>query len=332
MTYFQVLAGFVLLLGGAECLVRGAVGLARRLGISALVIGMTVVAIGTSAPELVVSVRAALGDAPGIALGNLVGSNIANVLLILGAAGLVAPVMASPDSRLHDALVLLGGSVLFAGLCWQGMLGLGSGLVLLAAFAGFLGFYYWRETRDNGAEARERVEEIEELSVLEESLWRAWLAVLVGLAGILFGADNLVDGGIEMARQFGVPEEVIGLTLIAVGTSLPELAASLVAAFRGHADVALGNVVGSNLFNILGVVGVVAVMTPLPVAAQIRHFDLWIMLAATGLVIPFLIGHWRFGARAAALFLTAYAGYIGVQAYGVARFLGNLGMGAAGGS
>ncbi len=325
MTYLQILGGLVLLIGGAEFLVRGAVGLARRLGVSPLVVGMTVVAMGTSAPELVVSLNAALTGAPGITLGNLVGSNIANVLLILGAVGLVMPFAAKPQARQRDALVLLGGSLLFAILCWRGTIGLWPGLILLAAFFGFLGHSYWSEIRADGAAAKERMEEVRELESTAGSAGMTWLALIGGLVAIIYGADLLVVGGVALAREHGVPEEVIGLTLIAIGTSLPELAASVVAAVRGHADVAIGNVVGSNLFNILGVVGVVAVTTPLPVAAQIQDFDIWVMLGTTVLVVPLLMGRWRFSAREALVFLFAYAGYIGIQFYGVSGLLARLG-------
>jgi cation:H+ antiporter len=325
MMYLQVLGGLALLLGGAEFLVRGAVGLAKRMGVSPLVVGMTVVAMGTSAPELVVSLNAALTGAPGIALGNLVGSNIANVLLILGAVGLVMAFAAKPQPRQRDALVLVGSSLLFAVLCWRGTIGLWQGLILLAAFFGFLGHSFWHEIRDDGVEAKERIEEVHELETMAGLAALTWLAVIGGLAAILYGADLLVGGGVALARTYGVPEEVIGLTLIAVGTSLPELAASVVAAVRGHADVALGNVVGSNLFNVLGVVGVVAVTTPLPVAEQIQDFDIWVMLGSTVLVVPLLMGRWRFSVGEGVVFLFAYAAYIGVQLYGVSGLLARIG-------
>ncbi len=320
MIYVQLIAGFMLLLGGAEVLVRGAIALAKRLAISPLIIGMTVVALGTSAPELVVSLDAALSGSPGIALGNVIGSNIANLLLILGAVGMVMPIAAQSDGLWRDGLILLGGSLLFAALCWSGMVGLWSGMLLLAVFVAFLGHSYWRETRNDGG-AETEVQKVVEIHGVPASVTAAWLVLAAGLAGVVYGADLLVMGGMAVAKAAGVSEEVIGLTLIAFGTSLPELAASVVAAWRGHADIALGNIVGSNLFNMLMIVGVVAVVTPLLVPVQIMVFDLWVMLAATVLFFPFLVGGLRFGRLAAGVFLAAYAAYIAVQAYGVQEIL-----------
>ncbi len=321
MMYIEVAFGFVLLLGAAEFLVRGAVVLAKKLGISPLVIGMTVVAVGTSAPELVVSLDAALEGVPGIAIGNVIGSNIANILLILGVACLVAPIPKRPDAHLHDGSILLAGSFLFALLAWQGEIGVIPGLVLLVFFFGFLGHSYWRGTRHGDQETSDQIAEVEQMAGVTTSLWKASLLLFGGLAGVTLGADILVEGGTAIARTFEVSEEVIGLTLIALGTSLPELAASVVAAYRGHADVALGNVVGSNLFNVVGIVGVVALVVPLPVGEQILAFDLWVMLGVTIILIPFLIKGWRFGRLPASVFLLAYIGYIALQGYGVGNII-----------
>jgi len=322
MMFVLVTVGFLLLLGGAEILVRGSVAIARQLEVSTLVIGMTVVAFGTSAPELVVSVNAALNDTAGIAVGNVVGSNIANVLLILGAAGLVHPIAARERPLVRDAAVLAAASILFVALAWNGTLGLLSGAVLLLAFFGFLIDSYRREARgEHGAAGESLIDEVDELGKVKGPGWWPWVLAVGGLIAILIGADLLVEGGVTIARTFGVPEEVIGLTLIAIGTSLPELAASVVAALRGHADVAVGNVIGSNLFNILGVAGTVAVMTSVAVPEQIRLFDSWVMLVATLVLLPFLVGGWRFGRRAGVIFLAAYAVYIALQAHGVSDLL-----------
>jgi len=321
MMYVKVAVGFVLLLVAAEFMVRGAVALARKMEISPLVIGMTVVAVGTSAPELVVGLQAGLSGAGGLALGNIVGSNIANVFLVLGAAGLVAPLVSKEGSLLRDGVVLFGGSVLFAFFCMQGSIGRVPGIILVVGLAGFLISSYRREHDQGGPDAELHLEELEEIGNLPNNMWIVIGALIGGIAGIMIGADLLVDGGINIARDFGVSEEVIGLTLIALGTSLPELAASVVAAFRGHADVAIGNVVGSNLFNVLGIGGVIAIVTPLPVSIQMTSFDIWIMLAATALVLPLLIRGWRLNRSVATIFVAFYAGYIGLQAYGVERAL-----------
>ncbi len=321
MMYLQVAAGFLLLLVAAEFMVRGAVALARKMNISPLVIGMTIIAVGTSMPELVVGLEAGLSGSPGLALGNIIGSNIANVLLVLGAAGIVAPIVSKEGSLLRDGVVLVGGSVLFTFFCMQGSIDRVSGIILVAGLAGFLIASYRREHNQGGPDAELHLEEVEEVGNLPDKIWIVWGALIGGIAGIILGADLLVEGGVSIARDFGVSEEIIGLTLIALGTSLPELAASVVAAFRGHADVAIGNVVGSNLFNILGIGGVVSIVTPLPVSDQIASFDIWVMLAATALVLPLLIWRWRLNRPVATVFLACYAGYVGLQAYGVERAL-----------
>ena len=316
MFYIQVALGFILLLGGAEFLVRGAVALARRFGVSPILIGMTIVAFGTSAPEFVVSVQAAMSGAGSLALGNIVGSNIANVLLILGVSGLVRPIAMKGILLLRDGSLLIGGSLLVAVLLWLDAITFWSGVAMLGIYLGFLVFSYWQETAGGNGTAELYVKEVEEFHNLPKTLWGMWGAVLAGMFGVGYGADLLVDGGTGIARSYGVSEEVIGLTMIAVGTSLPELVTSMVAAMRRHTDVAIGNVVGSNVINILGVTGVAAIFAPIPVPAQIVGFDLWVMLASTVLLAAFLVGGWRFGRGHAVLFLGAYILYLAVQATG----------------
>ena len=317
MMYIKVAIGFVLLLVAAEYMVRGAVALAKKLEISPLIIGMTIVAIGTSAPELVVGLQAGLAGVPGLALGNVVGSNIANVLLILGAAGLIAPIVSKAGALKRDALVLGAGSLLFAAFCLQGEIGVFGGSVLVTGLAVFLFLSYKREHDVGGPDAELHSDEVDEVGELPDNMLITLLALFGGMAGIIYGADLLVDGGVDIARTYGVSEEVIGLTLVALGTSLPELAASVVAALRGHADVAIGNVVGSNLFNVLGIAGVVAIVTPLPASVQIVSFDLWVMLGATACMLPILLWGWKLNRFVSVVFLALYAGYITMQAIGV---------------
>ncbi len=316
LMYLQVLAGFIVLVGAAEILVRGAVSLADRFGISPLVIGMTVVAVGTSAPELVVSLDAIFADASGLAVGNIVGSNIANVLLILGATCFFKPIIDHPGSSPMDGWILIGGSILFLGLCLYGPLGITAGVILLIAFFGFLGASYWRNSHDPKA-AKEAADEVIDLQGAPKPLFFAVIMVAVGLLGLGFGADLLVNGGVKIARTFGVSEEVIGLTLFALGTSLPELAASLVAAFRGHPAVAIGNVIGSNLFNILGIGGVMGLVAVVPIPEQILRFDIWVMFLATAVLLPVLVFNWRLPRTTGIALLVAYIGYVWIQAYGV---------------
>ena len=318
----QIIGGFLLLLGGAEIMVRGAVALARRFGISALVIGMTVVAFGTSAPELLVSLNAALSGAPGLAVGNVVGSNIANILLILGAAGLVTPIACAAAGLRRDGAILLAGTLIFAALSFRGVVDVWSGAVLLIAFAYFLWNSYKREAAGEGAATGGMAGEAGDLGMPPANLLVAVLMFLAGLAALLAGSELVVRGGVAAARLFGVSDAVIGLTVVALGTSLPELAASVVAAYRGHTDVALGNVVGSNMFNVLGVIGVVAVVTPVTVEARVVDFDIWIMIGATLLLLPFMMGGLRQIGRAPALaFLIMYMAYIGAIGLGIDRII-----------
>ncbi len=318
MMYIKVIIGFALLLVAADFMVRGGVALARKLGVSPLIIGMTIIAIGTSAPELVVGLEAGLNGVPGLAMGNVIGSNIANVLLILGGAGLIAPIVSRQQSLSRDALVLGIGSIVFAAFCLQGEVSRTGGIVLVVCLIAFLISSYVRDH----SEGNDGSEEVEEVGQLPDNMLITLIALFGGMAGIIYGADLLVDGGVEIALLFGVSEEVIGLTLVALGTSLPELAASVVAALRGHADVAIGNVVGSNLFNVLGIAGVVAIVVPLPVSSQLLSFDLWVMLATTAFMMPMLLWGWRLGRPAALVFLAAYGGYIALQASGVEQILG----------
>lgn len=319
--YLQLIGGFVVLLVAAEAMVRGSVILAEKLGISPMVIGMTVVAFGTSAPELVVSLNAALAGSAGLAVGNIVGSNIANVWLILGAACIVMPILAKPDALKRDVILLFGGTILFIIFAWQGVLGLTAGIVLLVVFLAFIVASYMRDKSDPKV-AKEKLEELEDLEKgIPKNTPVAIIATIIGIAGLAWGADLLVDGGSAIARSFGVTEEVIGLTLFAFGTSLPELAASVVAAYRGHPDVAIGNVVGSNVFNMMLVGGVVAALVGLPVPDQVIRFDIWVMLIATIMLLPVLMGKLKLNRVYAGVFLVLYFAYIGAQAYGVDKLL-----------
>ena len=320
MMYLQVFGGFILLLGGAEIMVRGAIGLAKRLGISPLVIGMTVVAFGTSAPELLVSLNGALSGSPGIAIGNVIGSNIANILLILGIAGMITPIACAGTGLVRDGVVLLGGSVLFAALTFLGKIDLAAGVILIVFFAGFLVYSYRREAMSGGTETGFA----EESGAATKGLGRTLVYLAAGFAGLIYGSEILVDGAIAIARGFAISEAVIGLTVIAFGTSLPELAACAVAAYRRHTDVALGNVVGSNIFNVVGIMGVVSVITPIEVPARVIAFDIWIMVAATLLLMPFLLTPRKyFGRLEAGLFVALYLAYIAALGAGVSGFTGS---------
>ncbi len=301
-------AGIVLLFLGGEALVRGAVALAGRLGVSPLVVGLTVVGFGTSAPELVVSVGAALDGVPDLAVGNVVGSNIANILLILGVSAAVTPLAVQAQVFRRDGMIMLAASVLLLILAQTGAIERWAGVVLFAGLVGFLAYAY-RAGRRDAAAAAAYAAEAEEVAEAGLSTGRAVAYAAIGIAVLVGGAQLLVSGAGDIARAFGVPEAIIGLTLVAFGTSLPELATSVVAALRKHTDVAVGNVVGSNIFNILGILGVTAMVSPLPVAERMARADIWIMLGVAVAAMVALRTGWRVSRGEGIVALAAYAGY-----------------------
>jgi cation:H+ antiporter len=315
MMYLQVAAGLVLLLVCGELLVRGAVAIAEQFGISKLIIGFTIVAFGTSAPELVVCIQAALDGASGIAIGNVVGSNIANVLLVLGAPALIYPLTCDSQSAFRDSIIVIGGALLFSVMAWFGTIAFWQGFVLTATLALVIFIAYRRAKKEGDTSADEALEEYEEN--MPRTVWVSLIFVLIGMIGLALGAQLLVNGSVSIATAAGISEEVIGLTLVALGTSLPELATSLIAAFRRHGDVAIGNVLGSNLFNITGIIGVTAMIQPMTAPSQILTFDLFIMLAASVLLIGIFYLKRPVGRIIGALFLVGYSAYIMSQFFGM---------------
>jgi len=316
MLWLLLCGGFALLLLGGELLVRGAVATATRLGISPLVIGLTLVGFGTSTPELVTSLQAAFAGSPGIALGNVVGSNIANILLILGLAAVVSPIACNPAAFRRDGAVLVGASVLAAAIVVVGAVGRVAGLglvVLLVAYA--LGTILAERRRPDPAGAV-YAEEAAAVAAPRLGLVSGAVLAVAGIAATILGARLLVEGATTLAREVGLSETVIGLTVVAVGTSLPELATSVVAALRRQADVAFGNVVGSNIYNILGILGVTAAVHPLEVPARLASTDVWVMLAATGLLVAVSVTGWRVTRAEGAGLLALYAGYVAWLAAG----------------
>lgn len=299
---FLILAGLVALVVGGEFLVRGAVAMSLRLGLPPLIVGLTVVAFGTSAPEMIVSVAAVLNGSPDIALGNVVGSNIANILLVLGLPALIAGI-STRDVDLRESWVLMvGASLLLIAMAHMGPIGRSQGLILLATLA----LVIWRQI------TTARCGDIPEAGPGPDSTgWPrilVWLAI--GLIALPLGGQVLVMGATDIARLFGISEAVIGLTLVAVGTSLPELATSVIAALRGRADLALGNVIGSNIFNILSILGITALFDALPVPEQMLDRDLWIMLATALLPAPFLFRRWPINRPVGAAFVAGYGLYV----------------------
>jgi cation:H+ antiporter len=300
--------GLALLLFSADFMVRGAIGIARRLGLSSLVIGLTVVAIGTSAPELVTTMTATLDGSPDLALGNVIGSNLANMLLILGIAALIQPVACAPRVIIRDGSMMLTATVLFVAIAVTGVFTFWHGIALLGALALYLVVAYRAErlTKSESLHANE-------VEGVPKSTMMAALFLLGGLIGTVIGAKLLVDGGVSVAESLGVSKTVIGLTLVAFGTSLPELAIVVVASMRGHSDMALGNVLGSNIFNLLCITGTVAVVSPIAVSPALLEFDIWLLLGVTLLLIPMMLTGSRLCRREGTLLVMLYGGFLAFQ-------------------
>ena len=302
----SLLAGIVLLFLGGESLIRGAVAGTKRMGVSPLLTGLVVVGFGTSAPELVVSVDAAIREQPDIAVGNIVGSNIGNILLILGLCAVICPMNVHPLALRRDGVVVVAASLLFIVLAWSGALGRWEAALLLAMLTAYLMWAYWTERNQSLPEAEMHSAEAEELSAIPSSTAMIIVALVLGLIMLIGGSQLLLYGAIGLAQSIGISEAVIGLTIVAVGTSLPEMAVSVIAALRRHADVAVGNILGSNIFNVLGILGISAFLQPLPIAARVSQFDQWIMLGSASILLLFLYTGMRLSRWEGAALLGGY--------------------------
>jgi cation:H+ antiporter len=308
--------GLLALVAGAELLVRGASKLAISFGISPLVVGLTVVAFGTSAPEMAVSVQAVLSGQIDIALGNVVGSNIFNVLFILGLSALIIPLLVARQLIRQEVPIMIGASLLLFALAWDGRLSRYDAALMFGLMLAYTVFLIWQSRRESKALAAESTAESSTEIASGKRTWDShWgvqvLLIAAGLALLVLGADWLVTAAITFAKQLGVSELVIGLTIVAAGTSMPEVATSIVAALRGERDIAVGNVVGSNTFNILGVLGLSGMVSPegLSVAQSLLSFDMPVMIAVALACLPVfftgnLIARWEGG-----VFLAYYAAY-----------------------
>lgn len=309
IVYF--LSGLVILGVAGEATLRGAVGLAQRLRISPAVIGLTVIGFGTSLPELVVCIEAALDGKPDLAVGNIIGSNIANVLLILGVGAVILPLVCDPKSVRRDGLAMCLATVFCVILALIGEIRPWIGVAMVVALVTFLAWSFKQDQTARSAATELHEKEAADLPEAPQRISVNLLYVIVGLIGLTGGASLLIDGATGIARGFGVPESVIGLTMIALGTSLPELFATVIAALRGHRDVAVGNVLGSNLFNILGTLGATAAVESLTFAADLRTIDVWVMLAVTLMALPLMVTDWRVSRIEGAVLLCAYVVYVG---------------------
>lgn len=310
LSYLFVILGLLGLFFGGEALIRGALAAARRLGVSPLLAGLVIVGFGTSMPELAVSLDAVLHDQPGIAIGNVVGSNIANILLILGLSALIMPVPVHPQAIRRDGVTMIGATLLCMLVFLSGTLGRVEGLVLFAGLVAYLVWAYRGEMVNHDAGAGLHEAESAAVQVVPDSVAITALCIVGGLAVVIGGSRLLIIGAVDIAQDFGISETVIGLTLVAVGTSTPELAVSLLATIRKQADVAVGNILGSNIFNIMAILGVSSLVKPLPVDARILAFDQWAMLAAAVALMVFAHTRNRLSRLEGGVLLAGYVAYV----------------------
>jgi len=313
MDYFTLAAGLILLLVAGDILVRGAVSLAVKLEIPTIVIGLTIVAFGTSAPELVISLRAALTGSPGIAIGNVVGSNIANIFLVLGVPALIAATNCDQPFIKRNTCYVIGASLLFIGLCYSSPLTFWHGAVLFGCMVAFLvesGRRAAQRTDVSTKNCDEPIEMIDGVTGVPTRNWAIAAFLMIGLIGLPIGAQMTVTAATQIAKTFGVSEATVGLTVIALGTSLPELSTTIAAALRGHCGLALGNVLGSNLFNILAIMGLTAMVVPVPVPDIIKQVDVWVMLAAILALTPFILRKSHITRKIGFVFVSCYLLYI----------------------
>lgn len=299
-----VLGGFVLLGGGGEGLVSGSVSLADRLKVPPLIIGLTVIAFGTSAPELTVSIQAAFQGQPDIAVGNIIGSNISNMLLVLGISALIQPIIVQGKELNRDGIFML---LVTLGFCFVAFYGDITRLVAvgMVGVIGLYTVYLYRLGSDEDA-----TQEVSENPLAGASVFVCLVILALGTIAVVWGADLLVKGAVILAMEFGVSEGVIGLTVVAIGTSLPELAISILAALRGHAALAVGNIVGSNIYNILLILGVTGLVHPIAIAPDFLLMDIWMLLGVSGLTVFLLSCQQGISRVFGGLFLATYIIYI----------------------
>jgi cation:H+ antiporter len=307
VSWLQLISGLVILIVAGEFLVRSSTKLAVYMKVSSIVIGLTIVSFGTSFPELVVSVNASLDGHPDIALGNVVGSNIANIALVLGITALIFPIAVRRSAVVVDWLLMLAITLLFIGFAWDLEIARWEGALL---FTGIIVYNVWI-IRASRKQQKQEIEEIEtDFEKGRADLIRTLLLLLVSLVGLIFGADLLVDGAVGVAKAFNIEERIIAITVIAFGTSAPELATSLIAVYRKEVGISLGNLIGSNIFNILGILGVTSMINPIPVNPSIKSFDFILFLGIPLLLFPFLLIQLKVTRLQGFLLLSCYLTYI----------------------
>ena len=306
----KLFGGLIYLLMGGDLLVRGSIGLARKRGWSPTLVGLTVVAAGTSAPELMVSMHSAFAGFSGIALGNVIGSNIANVLMVIGVPALIMPIACDDKGMLGQGYFMLAVSALFAALCWLEALGVWDGFFLLGVLllGGFLAIR--GRFQMPGVDPGEAREQLDVVLGIPSSQGMILFFSAIGILLLPLGADLAVSGAVELARSLSVSEAVIGASLVAIGTSLPELSTTVFAAYHGSPGVALGNVIGSNVLNILAIAGATALVIEIPVDPALLEYDLWVMFSASIVLVIALARRMTIGRPAGVAMLLAYGVYL----------------------
>ena len=302
MLWFFSFLGLLLLVISGDFIVRGAIELSSRLRISALLVSLTIVAFGTSAPELIVAIKATLNGAPGLAMGNVVGSNIANILLVLGLPILLVRLQNDIADTRRSFVFMIFASVLFVFLGMSGSFSWVYGVVLLSLLIFILA--------DSFRQGRKNVENYENKSRKLKSWSSIIFFLLLGILGLPLGADILVKNASLLANDYGISDAIIGLTLVAIGTSLPELATTFVAVIRKKADVVLGNLIGSNIFNLLAIIGITSLISPVPVDPTFISFDFWVMLGASFIITPFIFLKIQFNRFSGFIFTMLYGSYL----------------------
>lgn len=312
--FFYIVSGLVLLFFGGEWLVKGSVGVAVRFGISTLLVSLVIIGFGTSAPELIVSLQAALTGSPEISLGNVVGSNIANILLIVGFAAAISPIASGTREIRRNSLIVIVASLALCLIALMNELDRIGGILMVMTLVGYIVWSYFDDKKATPEEVKEHVEArahaTEDVPEAPKQLWQSVAFIVAGLVFLALGANWLVTGATSVARAFNISEAVIGLTLVAIGTSLPELATAVVAAMKKHADVVIGNVLGSNLFNIFFILGSTAIVTPLPLTGRIAEFDVWLALVVAVILYPVIKSGHVIDRREGVVLLILYAAYI----------------------
>ncbi len=305
MDILYLLVGLAVLILSGEVLVRGAVAAALRMKVSTLVIGLTIVSLGTSIPELLISMKAALSEHPDISIGNVVGSNISNLGLVLGLTALIFPIAVEKDSLRIDWPIMMGASGLFYLFIQDGWLERWEGIVLFLFLVAFLLFIGWRSRKQ-----RKEKELLDEEHVVSFSLLKSSGLMLVGCVGLVFGSDWLLKGAVGLARDFGVEEHVVAVTLVAFGTSVPELFTSVIAAIRKETGISVGNLIGSNIFNLLAILGLTSAVHPLAVSDRVITEDVFWMLGISFLIFPLMLLFRRLSLWDGLVLLASYVAYV----------------------